>query len=62
MTAKEVDADESTNFSRSRHYNSTYRFWTALQIAEMEGILGFGQTSDMIKFAPKSQLTAIIDD
>jgi simple sugar transport system substrate-binding protein len=34
----------------------------ALQIAEMEGILGFGQASDMIKFAPKSQLTAIIDD
>ena len=28
----------------------------------MEGILGFGQASDMIKFAPKSQLTAIIDD
>lgn len=34
----------------------------ALQIAEMEGILGFGQASDMIQFAPKAQLTAIIDD
>ena len=34
----------------------------SLQIAEMEGILGFGQASDMIQFAPKAQLTAIIDD
>ena len=34
----------------------------ALQIAEIEGILGFGQASDMIQFAPKAQLTAIIDD
>ena len=28
----------------------------------MEGILAFGQASDMIQFAPKAQLTAIIDD
>ena len=34
----------------------------ALQVAEMEGILAFGQASDMIQFAPKAQLTAIIDD
>ncbi len=33
----------------------------ALQVAEKEGVLGFGQASDMIQFAPKSQLTAIID-
>ena len=34
----------------------------ALQVAEMEGVLAFGQASDMIQFAPKAQLTAIIDD
>ena len=34
----------------------------ALQVAEIEGILGFGQASDMYQFAPKAQLTAIIDD
>ena len=33
-----------------------------LQVAEKRGVLGFGQASDMIKFAPKSQLTAIIDN
>ena len=33
----------------------------ALQVAEKEGVLGFGQASDMIQFAPKAQLTAIID-
>ncbi len=32
-----------------------------LQVAQNRGVLGFGQASDMIKFAPKSQLTAIID-
>jgi len=34
----------------------------ALQVAEKNNIKAFGQASDMIKFAPKSQLTAIIDD
>ncbi|HUF87266.1 MAG TPA: BMP family ABC transporter substrate-binding protein, partial [Thermohalobaculum sp.] len=35
----------------------------ALQAAEnAEGVYAFGQASDMIKFAPTSQLTAIIDD
>ena len=34
----------------------------ALQVAENEGVLAFGQASDMIQFAPKAQLTAIIDD
>ncbi|KZL18091.1 MULTISPECIES: BMP family ABC transporter substrate-binding protein [unclassified Pseudovibrio] len=33
-----------------------------LQVAEERGIMGFGQASDMIKFAPKAQATAIIDD
>ena len=33
----------------------------ALQVAEKEGVYAFGQASDMIKFAPKAQLTAIID-
>ncbi|MCC9620903.1 BMP family ABC transporter substrate-binding protein [Thalassospira sp. MA62] len=32
-----------------------------LQVAENRGIVGFGQASDMIKFAPKAQLTAIVD-
>ena len=35
----------------------------ALQIAAMhEGVMAFGQASDMIQFAPETQLTAIIDD
>ena len=35
----------------------------ALQIAAMhEGVMAFGQASDMIKFAPEAHLTAIIDD
>jgi simple sugar transport system substrate-binding protein len=34
----------------------------ALQVAENEGVHAFGQASDMIKFAPSAQLTAIIDD
>ena len=34
----------------------------ALQIAEKAGVMAFGQASDMIQFAPKAQLTAIIDD
>ena len=33
-----------------------------LQVAEKEGKLGFGQASDMSKFAPKAQMTAIVDD
>lgn len=33
-----------------------------LQVAEERGVMGFGQASDMIKFAPKAQLTAIVDD
>lgn len=33
-----------------------------LQVAEERGIKGFGQASDMIKFAPNAQMTAIIDD
>jgi basic membrane protein A len=32
-----------------------------LQVAEDRGVHGFGQASDMIKFAPKAQLTASID-
>ena len=33
-----------------------------LQVAEQRGAFAFGQASDMSAFAPKSQLTAIIDD
>ena len=33
-----------------------------LQVAEARGVLGFGQASDMEKFAPKAQLTSIIDN
>lgn len=41
-----------------QHTDST----APLQIAEEQGKVGFGQASDMIKFAPKAQLTAIVDD
>jgi basic membrane protein A and related proteins len=34
----------------------------AMQIAAQRHILAFGQDSDMIKFGPKSQLTAIVDN
>lgn len=34
----------------------------ALQAAEAKGIFAFGQASDMKAFAPKAQLTAIVDD
>jgi simple sugar transport system substrate-binding protein len=34
----------------------------AMQEAEKAGKLAFGQASDMIKFGPKAQLTAIVDD
>lgn len=33
-----------------------------LQVAEKRGVFGFGQASDMAAFAPKAQLTAIVDD
>ena len=33
-----------------------------LQVAENRGVIGFGQASDMIHFAPNAQLTSIIDD
>jgi len=33
-----------------------------LQVAEQRGVYAFGQASDMIAFAPKAQLTAIIDN
>lgn len=33
-----------------------------LQAAEARGHFGFGQASDMIRFAPKTQLTAIVDN
>ncbi|MEM7290543.1 MAG: BMP family ABC transporter substrate-binding protein, partial [Pseudomonadota bacterium] len=42
----------------TQHTDST----AAVQVAEERGIKAFGQASDMIKFAPNSQLTAIIDD
>lgn len=33
-----------------------------LQIAAERGVMGFGQASDMIKFAPKNQMTSIVDN
>lgn len=33
-----------------------------LQVAEQRGVFGFGQASDMSGFAPKAQLTAIVDE
>lgn len=33
-----------------------------LQVAEARGVLGFGQASDMKKFAPKAQISAIVDN
>ena len=33
-----------------------------IQAAEARGKLGFGQATDMARFAPKAQLTAIVDD
>ena len=41
-----------------QHTDST----AALQVAEERGLHGFGQSSDMIKFAPKAQLTANTDN
>jgi simple sugar transport system substrate-binding protein len=34
----------------------------ALQVAEERGVHAFGQASDMSKFAPNAQLTAIVDN
>ncbi len=34
----------------------------ALQAAEIAGVLAFGQASDMIKFGPDAQMTAIMDN
>jgi basic membrane protein A len=34
----------------------------ALQVAQDRGVHAFGQSSDMRKFAPKAQLSAIVDD
>ena len=42
----------------TQHTDST----APLQIAEAEGAFAFGQASDMMHFAPKAQLTAIIDN
>lgn len=33
-----------------------------LQVAEQRGVQGFGQATDMIKFAPKAQLTSSVDN
>jgi len=33
-----------------------------LQVAEQRGVFAFGQASDMSAFAPKAQLTSIVDD
>jgi len=41
-----------------QHTDST----AALLEAEKRGLHGFGQSSDMIKFAPKAQYTSIVDD
>ena len=42
----------------TQHTDST----AGLQVAQEKGILGFGQSSDMSKFAPKAQITAITDN
>ena len=42
----------------TQHTDST----APLQIAAEMGVVGFGQASDMIAFAPKAQLTSIIDN
>ncbi|XHB99238.1 BMP family ABC transporter substrate-binding protein [Nitratireductor sp. ac15] len=42
----------------TQHTDST----APLQVAAERGIKGFGQASDMIKFAPETQLTSIVDD
>ena len=42
----------------TQHTDST----APLQIAEEQGVVGFGQASDMHEFAPNAQLTASIDE
>jgi simple sugar transport system substrate-binding protein len=42
----------------TQHTDST----AAIQVAAERGIKAFGQASDMIKFAPKTQLSATIDE
>jgi simple sugar transport system substrate-binding protein len=42
----------------TQHTDST----APLQIAEEQGVVGFGQASDMFAFAPNAQLTAVIDE
>ena len=42
----------------TQHTDST----APLQIAEEQGVVGFGQASDMHAFAPNAQLTAVIDE
>jgi simple sugar transport system substrate-binding protein len=41
-----------------QHTDST----APLQVAQERGLHGFGQASDMAKFAPKAQYTAIVDN
>lgn len=41
-----------------QHTDST----APLQVAEERGLKGFGQSSDMAKFAPQAQMTSIVDD
>jgi basic membrane protein A len=60
--AKEADATKVL-FNQGadiivQHTDST----APLQIAQEQGKLGFGQSSDMMNFAPKAQMTAIVDD
>ncbi len=60
--AKEADAakaliDQGVDII-VQHTDST----APLQVAQDRGVTGFGQASDMIAFAPKAQLTAIVDD
>ncbi len=60
--AKEADAAKVL-FSQGadimvQHTDST----APMQVAEEQGKQGFGQASDMIKFAPKAQLTAVVDN
>ncbi|WP_018391034.1 BMP family ABC transporter substrate-binding protein [Ancylobacter sp. FA202] len=60
--AKEADAakaliDQGADVI-SQHTDSP----AAMQAAEARDVMAFGQASDMIKFGPDSQLTAIVDD
>lgn len=60
--AKEADATK-VMFNQGadiivQHTDST----APLQIAQEQGKLGFGQSSDMAKFAPNAQLTAIVNN